>query len=163
MPCTDYKCSRSTMSEYGCLSGLGTNCLNGLIRRTNFIPAYLFSLSILILASLPGDDLAQIQRFVESPLLQIMLSDPFMHFLVFGLLALLICRGFYSVSNRSIPFVKVTGLSCGYGLFIEVYQAILPWRSFGLDDLFWNTLGVLFFLILIKVFKSGTRETVTRL
>jgi hypothetical protein len=33
---------------------------------------------------------------------------------------------------------------------IELYQAILPWRSFGLDDLARDRVGVLFFLLAAK-------------
>jgi len=130
--------------------------LNDLISRRNFIPAYLFSLLLWILASLPGDELQRIQIYPENPLLRIILSDPFMHFVVFGLLALLICRGFYSGSGRSIPLAIVAILAIGYGLLIEIYQGILPWRAFGLDDLFWNTVGVLFVLALVGVF-GGAR------
>ncbi|MFH0789808.1 MAG: VanZ family protein [Pseudomonadota bacterium] len=99
------------------------------------------------MASLPGDDLERIQKFPENPWLRFFLSDPFMHFIVFGLLTLLICRGYDQQSRRSIPMATVGLLASGYGLLIEVHQGILPWRSFGLDDLFWNTMGVLFFLM----------------
>lgn len=119
---------------------------NYLVRWRGFIPAYCFSLMIWVMASLPGDDLERAQRLPESPLLKIILSDPFMHFLVFGLLALLICRGFNSKSGRPIPLAIVAVLAIGFGFLIEVYQGILPWRSFGLDDLFLNTAGVLFSL-----------------
>lgn len=117
-----------------------------LVRWRGFIPAYCFSLLIWVMASLPGDDLERVQRLPESPLLKIILSDPFMHFVVFGLLTLFICRGYYRGSGRSIPLAIVAVLAIGFGFLIEVYQGILPWRSFGLDDLFWNTVGVLFFL-----------------
>ena len=30
----------------------------------------------------------------------------------------------------------------GYGVLIELYQGLLPWRSFGWDDVLWNTAGV---------------------
>ena len=119
---------------------------NYLVRWRGFIPAYCFSLLIWVMASLPGDDLERVQRLPESPLLKIILSDPFMHFVVFGLLTLFICRGYYRGSGRSIPLAIVAVLAIGFGFLIEVYQGILPWRSFGLDDLFWNTVGVLFFL-----------------
>jgi len=49
-----------------------------------FIPAYIFALMIIILASLPGDKLQRIQSYPENPIVRIILSDPFMHFLVFG-------------------------------------------------------------------------------
>jgi len=115
-----------------------------------FTPAYLFSLFIWIMASLPGDDLERIQKSPKNPWLRFFLSDPFMHFIVFGLLTLLICRGYDQELRRSIPLARVGLLASGYGLLIEIYQGILPWRSFGLDDLLWNTMGALFFLIAAK-------------
>lgn len=113
-----------------------------------------------VVASLPGEDLEKIQKYPENPLLRFFLSDPFMHFLVFGLLILLICRGFYQESKALIPIVRVGLIASGYGLIIEVYQGILPWRSFGLDDIVWNTVGVMFFLLLVKLSLSlrGTLE-----
>jgi len=75
---------------------------NYLVRWRGFIPAYCFSLLICVMASLPGDGLERAQRLPESPLLKIIPSDPFMHFLVFGLLTLFICRGFNRKSGRSI-------------------------------------------------------------
>lgn len=116
-------------------------------RVKGFIPAYLFSLFIWIMASLPGDDLGKVQKFPGNPWLRFFLSDPFMHFLTFVLLALMICRGYDKESGGSIPLVRVGLLASGYGLLIEIYQGILPWRSFGVDDLFWNTFGVLFTLL----------------
>jgi len=126
--------------------------------RGSFIPAYSYSLLLWIMASLPGDELQRMQTYPENPLLRIILSDPFMHFVFFGLLALLIFRGFYRESRSSIPLVSVAGLAIGYGFLIEVYQGILPWRTFGLGDLVWNTLGILFVLALVgvsKVVKMG--------
>jgi len=61
------------------------------------------------------------------------------------------CRGFHLESGDGIPFVRVAILAIGYGLLIEVYQGILPWRSFGVDDLAWNSVGVLFFLSVIRL------------
>ncbi len=118
--------------------------------KRSFLPAYLLSGLLWVTASLPGGNLDKIQKFPENPWLMFFLSDPFMHFLTFGLLALIICRGYDKELGRSIPLVRVGLLASGYGLLIEIYQGILPWRSFGLDDLVWNTVGVLFFLGLVK-------------
>ena len=109
---------------------------------------------IWVIASLPGEEVQRIRGCSENPLIRIILSDPFIHLVVFGLLALLICRGFYGGSRRSIPLAIVAALAIGYGLLVEVYQGILPWRSFGLDDLFWNTFGVLFSLAMVRVFSG---------
>ena len=120
------------------------------MKRGSFVTVSLFSLALWVVATLPGDDLQRIQAAPKNPLLQVILSDPFMHFFVFGLLAVLLCVGFCSGSARPIPLAKVALLAFGYGLLIEVYQAILPWRSFGLDDLAWNTVGILFFLAVFR-------------
>ncbi len=120
------------------------------MKSKSFIPAYLYSLFLWIVASLPGNDLQKIQKFPEDPWFRFFLSDPFMHFLTFGLLALIICRGYDKELGRSIPLVRVGLLASIYGFMIELYQSILPWRSFGLDDLIWNTVGILFFLGLVR-------------
>ena len=129
---------------------LGLKRLKHLVRRASFVPAGLLALLLWIVASLPGDDLQRVQSAPASPLLAFVLSDPFMHFLVSGLLTFLIGMGFHGKSRNPVPLVKVALLASGYGLLIEVYQGLLPWRSFGLDDLVWNTVGVLFFLGLTK-------------
>lgn len=134
--------------------------LKDLARRGSFIPAGLFALSLWILASLPRDDLQRIQSAPENPLLRIILSDPFMHVLVLAFLAFLIRWGFYGQSRHAVPAAKITVLAFGYGFLIEVYQGILPWRAFGLDDLVWNAVGILFFLALLKwqVERSGAKK-----
>ena len=124
------------------------------MRGGSFLPAYFFSLLIWIVASLPGNELQKVQNYPERAWLRIIFSDPFMHFLVFGLLTLLICRGYYRESRESIPMVKVALLACGYSCLIEIYQGILPWRTFGLDDIGWNTVGVLFFVTPVRVSKA---------
>jgi len=129
--------------------------LNHFMGRRSFVPAYSYSLLLWIVASLPGDELQRMQSYPENPLLRVILSDPFMHFVSFGLLALLIFRGFYRESRSSIQLVNIAAFAIGYGFLIEVYQGILPWRTFGLDDLVWNTLGILFVLALVGVSKVG--------
>ena len=113
------------------------------------VPAIFLSLFLWGVASLPGSDLYEVQSGPESPLLSFLLSDPFMHFLTYALLTFLVGIGYHLSRNGKIPLGRVALLAIGYGLFIEVYQWILPWRGFGLDDLLWNTVGVLFALGLL--------------
>lgn len=105
---------------------MSTPFYNIFMKLKGFTPAYLLSLFMWIVASLPGDDLNRIQKFPENPWLRFFLSDPFMHFLTFGLLTLLICRGYDQELRKSIPLVKVGLIASGYGLLIEIYQSILP-------------------------------------
>ena len=128
--------------------------------KSRSIPASLFGLLLLVQASMPGENLQRIQTSPKSAWLATILSDPVMHFLVFGLLTLLICMGFYRESKWSIRFLNVAVIASGYGLLIEVYQGILPWRSFGIDDLVWNTFGVLFFLALVGMAQFFMRKKI---
>jgi hypothetical protein len=137
---------------------LETQISNGVhqsVKRERLVPAGLLALLLWIVASLPGEDLQSIQAAPESPLLRTVLSDPFMHALTFALLAMLIAWSFrtqpeHAPSGAGVPFARIAALTIGYGFCIEIYQAILPWRSFGFDDLCWNTIGVLLCLALLK-------------
>ncbi len=123
-----------------------------LTRNRNLALALLFALSLWLIASLPGDDLQRIQSAPTNPLLALAISDPVMHLLVSALLALLVCRSFWHPVDRFTPF-KAAFIAWGYGLLIEVYQGLLPWRSFGVDDLMWNTAGVVCFLVLFELWQ----------
>ena len=123
--------------------------LNDLTRRRGFVPAALFSLAQWGLATLPAGSLQSIQAAPHSALLRLLLSDPSMHVLTFALLALLIAWGFGLPAQGPARLAKIGLLAAGVGLVIEVYQGLLPWRSFGLDDLLWNTVGVLCALALL--------------
>ena len=118
-------------------------------KTSHFIPALIIAGLLLGIASLPGNDLHEVQTGPDSSLLRFLLSDPFMHFLTFALLTFLVGSGYYLSRGGKIPLGRVVLLAIGYGLFIEVYQWILPWRGFGLDDLLWNTVGILFALGLL--------------
>lgn len=131
-----------------------------------FYPAYSFGLLISISATLPGSELQKIQQLPDNVLIRFLLSDPFMHFLTFGILSFLICYGYrrsaYNVKHRghsankskkanergkslktNIPYFNAGLIAVGYSFLIEIYQWILPWRSFEIGDLAWNITGVI--------------------
>ena len=118
-------------------------------RITYFVPAVILVVLLFGVASLPGSDLHEVQSGPEGPLLRFLLSDPFMHFVTFALPTFLVGIGYHLSRNGKIPLGRVLLLAWGYGIIIELYQWILPWRAFGLDDLLWNTVGVLFALGLL--------------
>ncbi len=156
--------------------------------KYSFFPAYSLGLLIFIIASLRGSDLKKIQQFHDNALIRFLLSDPFMHFLTFGILIFLICFGYrrstdsasrkvlppqfcisktrrggykkdldYGTGSEkeksvtsNLPYYKAGLIGVGYSIFIEVYQGILPWRSFGLDDLLWDMMGVAFAILILK-------------
>jgi len=92
---------------------------------------------------LPGSELEKVQQYPDNAFLRFLLSDPVMHWGVFAVLSGLIFIGFYQSGINPIPWIKVILIGIGYVLLIEIYQAILPWRSFGFDDILWGSLGVI--------------------
>jgi hypothetical protein len=121
------------------------------MRKGRWVPVVAYALLLLAVASLPGSDLQRIQAAPENLALRAVLSDPFMHALTFGLFSLLLAWG---LASRGRPAGVRVGLlawrlaavaalpAVGFGLLIELYQALLPWRAFGIDDLAWNAVGV---------------------
>lgn len=116
------------------------------------VPVGLVALALLAVASLPGSDLQRVQAAPACLALRFLLSDPVMHTVQSGLLAVLVARALRAVAGR---WLLLTGAAAfGYGLLIELYQALLPWRSFGLDDLAWNAVGVLVGLAVMTTTKT---------
>ena len=107
-----------------------------------FAPAATLALLLWFVASLPASNLTAIQTTPRQPVLRFLLSDPVMHAATFTPLALLLAWGFERSGVRRMQYRKVGALALGYGLLIELYQWALPWRTFGLDDLLWNAVGV---------------------
>ncbi|UCC40385.1 MAG: VanZ family protein [Candidatus Aminicenantes bacterium] len=121
-----------------------------MIKNKHFFPAYIFALLIFISSSLPTGQVQKARTYHW--ILDILLSDFFLHSCVFGLFAALLCWGFFKARDSSTPYIKIGLLSIIYGLFIELYQHILPYRSLRLDDIIANTVGVIAFLVLFKIF-----------
>ena len=102
-----------------------------------------------MVSSLPGSELEKVQQYPDNAFLRFLLSDPVMHWGVFAVLSGLLCYGFYRSGMNPIPLSRVILLGIGYVLFIEIYQAILPWRSFGFDDILWGSTGVMSVAIMV--------------
>ncbi len=116
------------------------------------VPAGVWALTLALLASLPGEELHGLQTALDPAWLRVLLSDPVLHAVTFGLLALLVARAFPQAGRGTL--VRAAALVIGYGLVLEVYQAVLPWRSGGMDDLCWDAVGVVLALAGI-CWKSG--------
>jgi len=119
------------------------------VPTSHFVPIIIVVTVLFVVASLPGSDLHEVQIGPENPLVRFLLSDPFMHFFTLAALTLLVGIGHYLSRSGKIPLGRVVLLPLGYGIIIEVYQWILPWRAFGMDDLLWNTVGILLALGLL--------------
>jgi len=93
----------------------------------SFIPAYIFAVLIIIGSSISTEGL---EKFENANIFsEIVFSHYTIHFFGFGILAVLLAWGFHK--KRSSSVLKRAGLlALFFGLFIEVYQFLLPHRSF---------------------------------
>ena len=111
-------------------------------KNKSFVSSYIFAVLIFILSSLPGSQLTKVQQYPDNAFLRFLLSDPVMHWGVFSVLSGLLCYGFYRSGMVPIPLIKVILIGIENVLLIDIYQAILPWRGFGFDDILWGSVGV---------------------
>lgn len=118
------------------------------MRRKHFVPAYSFAVFIFVASSIPTGKLQEFRGF--NNVFDLILSEFSFHFLAFGVFTGLLCYGFLKMIKSSLPSVRIGFISFSYGLFIEIYQVILPYRSFGLDDLISDFFGIVFALIVFN-------------
>jgi hypothetical protein len=118
----------------------------------SFFPAISFGILIFVFASLPSVQLFRHKNL--SIFFKILFSDSSQHFFAFAIFTALLYYGFYKVKNMSILFLKVGLYSISYGIFIELHQLLLGYRSFSFSDLFFDMAGIAFFLILAITFIS---------
>lgn len=119
------------------------------MNKRYFLPAYIFAVLIFISSSVPTGAVQKARA--SHKLLDILLSDFSLHSFIFGVFAGLLCWGFYKARNSPVPYIIIGLFSIGYGLFIEIYQHFLPYRSFKLDDLIADVVGIVIFSILFKL------------
>ncbi|MEE9502760.1 MAG: VanZ family protein [Candidatus Aminicenantaceae bacterium] len=121
------------------------------IKDSPFLPVYGYAILLLGLMSVPTPSLLRLQR--KSDVFAIIFSDYTFHFLGFGLLAWLFCVGFNKTRKGRVPCILVGLVSVGYGLFIEVCQIFIPYRTFGLHDLIADAVGVVAGLFVFYLFR----------
>lgn len=99
-------------------------------------------LIILLLTLTPGDALPETNLWAE--LLNI---DKVVHFIIFGILALLMIIGFtkqYTFAVlRKYAVAAALAVSIGYGILIELIQIPIPGRGLELMDMVANIIGCL--------------------
>ena len=122
------------------------------IWRKPFFLVYVYAVLLLIGASIPTSDLIRIQKF--SKFFSVILSDKAIHFLGFGLLAWLLCFGYYRGGRTRWLYAKSALIAVGYGFVIELIQIPLPYRIFSWDDLAADAAGVALALLLFYAFVS---------
>jgi len=113
-----------------------------------FIPAWAFAVVMFGGCSVTVGKILKISE--SHPILSVILSDSFLHFCMFGLLVWLICYGYYKLGRSRMPHIKIFFMAISYGLAIEIWQAVLPYRSFSIFDLVFDLLGISVAIIISK-------------
>lgn len=106
----------------------------------------------LILAgfSIPGN---YVQSVRPSPgFLGFLFSDPLLHVYAMGVFTVVLGWSQSRRKNPGFSLKKVALYSFLYGIFIELYQAALPYRAFELEDFVWDGVGILAGLVIFLVF-----------
>jgi len=107
----------------------------------------LFSaLVILVLFSLPGQAVDSVRR--TNPLLRILFADNLIHMVCYGELAFITWWDHSRQKRNPLGRGKIFLYCFLYSFFIEIYQHVLPFRSFEVSDLFFNAIGILITLFI---------------
>ncbi len=107
-----------------------------------FLPAGFFAAVMFAGYSLPTGELEKIKE--SRNFLKMAFSDFSLHFFIFALLAFLLGYGFSRRLKMKWAFLGSGLTAFGYGVFIEFWQGILPYRTFNFDDLTHDFFGALF-------------------
>ncbi len=115
------------------------------------LPWKLLMLAIFVQSSLSKIDLPDMGFFWQ---------DKMMHFIVFGILAVLIGRSFRKTNItlfNKYYIIWAVGLTCIYGIIDEFHQYFVPGRSSTVGDWIADMLGAASFVILFYYRKKWNR------
>src|SRR5687768_11190855 len=112
-------------------------------------PAILWSIVVLFLTLLPGE---------EFPEVQVVGIDKLVHFFIFGLVMVLSSFGLYKISAHTgaiqNPVLISFFYSITFGVAIEILQLFVPNRNFSLLDIIANVIGVALGYLLFNFWKK---------
>ena len=106
-----------------------------------------WALGVLILSVIPNQKI-----FVKQGSLDFDPHGYFQHFLAYGIGMYI---GLKVNKNKTAMFIVL------FGIFIEIIQYFLPYRSFNLFDILANLSGVIFILIIYSLFLKGEASKVS--
>lgn len=105
-------------------------------------------------------------RGIPIPDMGITFSDKILHFLVFGILGLLMTRGMRSTKIEYFkvrPVITAIILGCLFALSDEIHQAFVPARTAEVLDWVADFLGIVSFSYLYNTWLTRWRERVSQL
>jgi len=112
------------------------------------LPWQLLFIIIFILSSIPGDRL---------PEREFNLADKIAHFLLFGLLGLLLARGLAESRNdfwRERYVLWSILIAISYGIIDELHQSFIPGRYTSFSDCIADCLGIVVFVYIYKIWRE---------
>lgn len=112
----------------------------------------IFAIIMLVGFSIPGKPIADIADL--NNILAYLLSDKLLHAIIFGVFVWLWSVGAYKEGQEPIPYLTLFLGAWGYGLFIELWQYLLPYRSFEGIDLVFDLLGIVMGLFIFRIVKA---------
>lgn len=118
-----------------------------MLKNKPFLPAVIFAAVMLVGYSLPTDKLERIKE--SRQFFDTVFSDFSLHFFLFALFVFLLGYGFVKRYTLKWSFLSAGLLSFGYGILIELWQHVLPYRTFKIDDILNNFFGILFGLLIL--------------
>ena len=117
------------------------------IRLRAFLPAFIWSLLILVLSTMPSISLPETFWDLLSP-------DKWGHIIVYGIFTLLLIRGFRAKPTKKNIAIAVF-ISILYGILMEIIQySFFPDRYFEIYDIIANIIGSFGSLLFLKYFLS---------
>jgi len=102
---------------------------------------YIVGLFLLAGYSLPGSAVELVRE--SNSLLHLILADPLLHLYSFGFFAFVLGwerSRVFKFTGRQWIIVGIIALA--YGLFIEIYQLLLPYRGTQVGDVIWDIIGI---------------------
>jgi len=131
--------------------------LKTMLHRHPFLPAWFCAGLLFVGYSLPNQEIEKLQR--GKVLFSDTFSDIVLHVLVFMFFTLVLglCYIVSTKGSAVVFFVLIPAFA--YGVIMELWQAVLPYRAYRLDDLVYNTAGVFGGFIIFLMIKSRLRST----
>lgn len=120
--------------------------------KNPYFGARLFAILMLVGFSIPSEPIENIANL--NNFLSFILSDKMLHAVIFGILVWLWCLGAYKKGHEPTPYLQVLLGAGGYGFFIELWQYLLPFRSFDGIDLLFDLLGIVIGIFIFKLVKT---------
>ena len=120
-------------------------------KASPFLYAYIYAVAVFIGHAVPGSHFSKLARI--NRIFRYLFSDDCFHFFLFGILAWLLCFGYYMAARKKIPYIKIFVLSMGYGILLEALQALIPYRQFDTQDMLMDLIGIFAFMSVFWMMK----------